>query len=229
MLTVVDEMGAGQPDSWQDAARLTVCAIFDSIDKSLQHFDEFKNSLSRHRRVVSSSGTEEKDDYLEIVLEGLSLIDSQFEGMLNSNNLFQMDQMYWAEEWKILGAIAAAAGIKNGSLAIPAGEDHPEFFEFQNIPAAASGGVFDSWMLREQITQILVRKQRDYGHHNISRFGREGLLVRCHDKIARLKNLHLVRSGQAANESLTDNYIDVIGYSVIGTMWEREWFSLELR
>jgi len=79
----------------------------------------------------------------------------------------------------------------------------------------------------EDISKILVRKQRDYGHHNIARFGRAGLLVRMHDKVARLENL-LQNDTNPENESVVDNFIDVIGYASIGIMWERNWFLLPL-
>jgi hypothetical protein len=79
----------------------------------------------------------------------------------------------------------------------------------------------------DDISKILVKKQRDYGHHNIARFGRAGLLVRMHDKVARLENL--LQDGRAPeNESVVDNFIDVIGYASIGIMWERNWFLLPL-
>jgi hypothetical protein len=96
----------------------------------------------------------------------------------------------------------------------------------ENLSASGTE-VFDSWMIREQITETLIRKQHDYGHHNISRFGRHGLLVRVHDKIARLKNL-MLQSAAPNNESISDTYTDIVGYSAIGIMWERGWFNLEL-
>jgi len=77
------------------------------------------------------------------------------------------------------------------------------------------------------IKQILVKKQKDYGHDNIARFGRIGLLVRVHDKIARLENL-LNRGTHPENESLQDNFKDVIGYCAIGMMVEDEIFMLPL-
>ena len=78
-----------------------------------------------------------------------------------------------------------------------------------------------------ELATHICRKQADYGHDNISRFGRVGLLVRVHDKIARLENL-LSRGVEPQNESLVDNYIDVIGYAAIGMMVERDWFTLNL-
>lgn len=75
------------------------------------------------------------------------------------------------------------------------------------------------------VHQIVCRKQRDYGHNNISRFGRQGLMVRLHDKVARLENL--LSSGHAPNnESIEDNIVDLVGYSCIAMMWEEGTFLL---
>lgn len=221
MLTVVEDMNPNSPRTWQEAAKIVVSGIFDSVDKVASHL----GNLEDVSNLVSSSG--EKDEYLNMVLEGLNLLDTQFEGMLNNSNWFASDQMYWAEEWKILGAIAAAAGIRTGLLVpdIPARGRHPEM---SISSASVAAGGLDTWMLREDTLSTLIKKQTDYGHHNIARFGRHGILVRCHDKIARLKNLHLTRGGNAANEALSDTYVDIMGYSAIGMMWERGWFLLSL-
>lgn len=221
-LTVVDDMDPGGPNRWQDAAAIVVSDIFDSVGKVLDHFARNQN-LDEVHNLLAAAGGPEIDENLNSVLEGLNLLDTQFEGMLNNSKWFSSDSMYWVEEWKILGSIAAAAGIRNGDLLPTAVANNPEFF-----PNSASAGVFDTWMVRDHVTRTLVKKQADYGSENISRFGRGGLLVRCHDKMARLKNLHLVRSSKASNESVTDTYLDIIGYSAIGMLWEREWFLLPL-
>lgn len=86
----------------------------------------------------------------------------------------------------------------------------------------------DSGRVKRMIVDLVVRKQRDYGHHNIARFGHVGLYVRMHDKVARLENL--LGSGKAPeNESVTDNLLDVIGYSVIGVMVAEGTFMYPLR
>lgn len=79
-----------------------------------------------------------------------------------------------------------------------------------------------------EVHQILVRKQRDYGPENIRRFGRRGLLIRLHDKVARLENLDGGGRGPE-NESVIDTFIDIIGYCAIGIMWERREFLLPLK
>lgn len=223
MLTVVEELEPDQPMTWNEAAAICVSEIFNRVDNPLAHLRKFEESGKT--RIISSGGPDALEDYLHSVLEGLSMIDNHFEGMVQTMDWFDSDEMYWVEEWRNLGSLAAAVGVKNGNLIPSRGHGgHPE----NAISSASAAGVFDSWMLREDITGTLIKKQSDYGHHNIARFGRRGLVVRTHDKIARLKNLHLARGGQAANESLTDTYTDIIGYSAIGMMWERGWFLLDL-
>jgi hypothetical protein len=75
----------------------------------------------------------------------------------------------------------------------------------------------------------LVKKQRDYGHQNIAKYGRQGLIIRVHDKIARLENL-TKRDIDASvqNEPISDTILDIAGYSAIGMMWEDDLFLLPL-
>lgn len=83
------------------------------------------------------------------------------------------------------------------------------------------------WLSPKTVLTTLIKKQRDYGPENISRFGRQGLMVRMHDKVARLENL-LDKSNEPENESVFDNVLDVIGYAAIGIMWESHQFLLPL-
>lgn len=80
----------------------------------------------------------------------------------------------------------------------------------------------------DHVSKVLVRKQTDYGPENIRRFGRRGLIVRMHDKIARLENL-LSTNAEPNNESIADNILDVVGYAAIGIMWEDNNFLLPLK
>lgn len=82
-------------------------------------------------------------------------------------------------------------------------------------------------ILREELISTLVRKQRDYGHHNIARYGMTGLTIRVHDKIARLENLTKNKLFPN-NESIHDTVMDIAGYSSIGIMWTYGQFMLPL-
>jgi hypothetical protein len=218
-ITAVDTEGPFEPRRWQDAAKVCVSSIFDSTAAIMADRGESRITL------ISSENYEKLNSELETFLLFQGHLDIQFEGMINTSKWFEADQMYWAEEWKILGAIAASGGMKNGSF-LPDAAAGSNYKKMENLSASGTE-VFDSWMIREQITETLIRKQHDYGHHNISRFGRHGLLVRVHDKIARLKNL-MLQSAAPNNESISDTYTDIVGYSAIGIMWERGWFNLEL-
>lgn len=75
--------------------------------------------------------------------------------------------------------------------------------------------------------ETLCRKQNDYGHGNILRFGLFGVLVRMSDKVERLKNLE--KTGRKAlNESTHDTLLDIVGYSIIALMLLDDTFKLEL-
>jgi len=71
---------------------------------------------------------------------------------------------------------------------------------------------------------LLIRKHQDYGPKNISDApggAINGLLVRMHDKMARLKNLHY--NNKSANyESIEDTYKDLANYAVIALMVLRD-------
>jgi hypothetical protein len=207
MLTVVEDMDPASPRWWEDAAKITTCEIFDAADEAIAR----------------------------LKMSGITELEGHFEGMINSSNIFEdvgagPGPMYWADEFKILGAIAAVAGMRNSENA----ENNPSLLDdiIRNLPTGkiesdSKNTIFDSWMSRELVTTTLIKKQNDYGHNNVARFGRQGLLVRVHDKIARIKNLQ--KPGKSVkNESITDTYIDIVGYSVIGIMWERNWFMLPL-
>jgi hypothetical protein len=83
------------------------------------------------------------------------------------------------------------------------------------------------YLTKYDVHALLIRKQRDYGHENINRFGRDGLLVRVHDKVARLENL-AGRDAEPENEAVLDTLADIIGYSTIGIMVARNTFDLPL-
>ena len=79
----------------------------------------------------------------------------------------------------------------------------------------------------EDMHDILVAKQKDYGHGNINRFGVVGVAVRLSDKIERIVNL-TEKGIDPENESLKDSWIDIVGYSCIACMLEAGSFTMEL-
>lgn len=76
-------------------------------------------------------------------------------------------------------------------------------------------------MLMAELTELMVRKQLDYGPRNISDSpggAMNGLLVRMNDKMQRLINLYYHSDGDPKNESLEDTFMDMANYGVIGLM-----------
>ncbi len=73
-----------------------------------------------------------------------------------------------------------------------------------------------------QYTQIFAERQRKYGPGNINAFGARGVVVRLHDKLARLRNLYFEneRGGEADDETKLDTWLDIGGYGLIGAMKE---------
>ena len=81
---------------------------------------------------------------------------------------------------------------------------------------------------KDEMIATLIRKQKDYGPENIARFGNIGLLIRMHDKIARLENIYAkcewdfnkaVAVNAVSDETIIDTLIDIMGYSAIALMW----------
>jgi len=115
---------------------------------------------------------------------------------------------------------------------VPAGKIAEMFIELGRIALDLGNNLkflnSEYFLEHTGLLNVIIRKQRDYGHENIARFGRIGLLVRLHDKVARLENL--LGSGNVPNnESIEDNIGDVIGYCAIGAMWEENTFHLALQ
>jgi len=144
---------------------------------------------------------------------------TQLDYMISRNVGISPDAWMSSEEisdfWKMLAAVTRAA----------AGDAKIEFFGI-NPERALDPENMEKVI--NNVAGLVTRKQRDYGCDNIMRFGRTGLLVRVHDKIARLENL-TARGTEPNNESIIDNYLDVIGYCIVAIMFERGWFTLPLQ
>jgi hypothetical protein len=84
----------------------------------------------------------------------------------------------------------------------------------------------ETWDTGHMIS-TLCKKQHDYGHGNILKFGVYGITVRLSDKVERLANL-TKKGNTAQNESTDDTLLDIVGYSVIALMLMDETFTLEL-
>jgi hypothetical protein len=95
------------------------------------------------------------------------------------------------------------------------GDMTPEYFE------EALDSVLD------EMRELMISKQKDYGSKNIMEFGEYGVLVRANDKMARLKNL-LQAGKEPNNESVEDSWLDLANYAVIALMVRRGIFDLPM-
>lgn len=83
--------------------------------------------------------------------------------------------------------------------------------------------VTDSWDIIDELGNLLISKQRDYGPGNINNaFGGpiNGLMVRMGDKFERLKNL-LASGHDPEHESIEDSFKDLANYCIIAMMVTR--------
>lgn len=84
----------------------------------------------------------------------------------------------------------------------------------------------------DDVAEMICAKHRGYGPKNITEFGFTGLIVRLHDKLARIE--HLRERGMSSDmvigndESILDNLIDVVGYAVIWVLLARDEFGCPL-
>lgn len=82
-----------------------------------------------------------------------------------------------------------------------------------------------------EIRVIMVRKHQDYGPLNIAMApggAMNGLLVRMHDKMARLENLYYKQSDTPNYESIEDTFIDLANYAIIGLLVQRgQWEGIK--
>jgi hypothetical protein len=100
----------------------------------------------------------------------------------------------------------------------------------QGLVSLKKGGDMDNFEdachgIAKEIAEVVISKQRDYGHGNILAFGEFGVLVRANDKMERMKNLQKAQ-GEPSNESIDDTWIDLAGYSIIALMLRKGIFTL---
>lgn len=85
--------------------------------------------------------------------------------------------------------------------------------------------------LAQAVVPVLIRnlitlesKQKDYGPHNLIKFGEYGVVVRMGDKMERIINLSKKQRQAygnttemyACNEPMADSFLDMANYSLIG-------------
>lgn len=111
----------------------------------------------------------------------------------------------------------------------PCPEDWQHIAEMALAAHACVANVSWATLLYKTVNTI-IGKQYDYGHQNIlwgERPPVSGLLIRAHDKVARLKNLQ-ARGTAPKHEAVIDSWKDLVGYALIGIMVAEGTFTLPL-
>lgn len=86
-------------------------------------------------------------------------------------------------------------------------------------------------LVADDVVKLLIGKMKDYSPKNITNCPidpKMGVLIRINDKVSRLGNL-LQADGEPNNESMTDSWQDIIGYSIIALMLDNGTFTLPLK
>ena len=93
----------------------------------------------------------------------------------------------------------------------------------QSVSSSDTEFAFHVWEIMDEIGNLLITKQMDYGPGNINNAHGgpiNGLLVRIGDKFERLKNLY--RHGSTPkHEPIEDSFKDMANYAVIALMIQR--------
>ena len=104
-------------------------------------------------------------------------------------------------------------------------DDGPEIHTRMLVCDGSSGDVDIERAMASLMTEafeIFKMKQSSYGHHNISRFGERGVIVRMSDKLSRLVNLRWNdKENKIADERVEDTYLDSAVYALIGILVHR--------
>lgn len=99
-------------------------------------------------------------------------------------------------------------------------DDEPD----NRFPAGHKEFCDNVWQIMDEIGNLLITKQLDYGPGNINNAHGgpvNGLLVRIGDKFERLKNLVKKQQIKPQHEPIEDSFKDLANYGVIGLMIQR--------
>jgi len=103
-------------------------------------------------------------------------------------------------------------------------EHRPAEQSDNNFPAGHKEFCDNVWQIMDEIGNLLITKQLDYGPGNINNAHGgpiNGLLVRIGDKFERLKNLVKKQQIKPQHEPIEDSFKDLANYGVIGLMIQR--------
>ena len=124
------------------------------------------------------------------------------------------------------GVVAGGRGVDNRNpheQGLYPTERRPkeQFNHYQ--PATSKTFADEVWEIMDEIGNLLITKQLDYGPGNINNAHGgpiNGLLVRIGDKFERLKNL-FSKEARPNFESIEDSFKDLANYAVIGILVQK--------
>lgn len=93
-----------------------------------------------------------------------------------------------------------------------------------SYPASHQKFVADVWAIMDELGNLMISKQLDYGPGNINNAhggAINGLMVRLGDKFERLKNLLKKQQVKPQHEPIEDSFKDLANYGIIGLMLQR--------
>ena len=105
--------------------------------------------------------------------------------------------------------------------------EYPSSKKIREIGKPIPGANFeaDVTAVFDELKALLLSKHKDYGPKNISESpggAMNGLVVRLHDKMARLKHLLYVNKGGSPQyESIEDTFKDMANYAIIALLVRR--------
>lgn len=194
-----DLLKARDVDTWEEAATITVAALFSYIKNYSDLYDS--NQLHFFETPLSTDDLGNMKNIINSMIDN-KIWDSDPEYFVSENfDLKRKNEIYHLKHWITLSLMSASMIRKLKTF------DYDDYSFF--------------------VKKTVIAKQKDYGPKNISRFGINGLVIRTHDKVARLENL-MLKNNTPQNESLMDTLLDVIGYSVIAMMWINHTFLFDL-
>lgn len=202
--------------SWEDADRFCVRKIFSFSEQcgnsSLGEVVELVSSILDSNSIIK--GMEFRYDneieFLKSIIDqflesGLDMLEpGLFKDFNNPNNVIISHQAMFL-------LMAHSAISLFGKL-----QNDERYNSFINV-----------FLSESMIATTVAKKQRDYGPNNVAKFGVAGLVVRVHDKIARLENLlSSKRNGinSVQDETVFDTLLDIVGYSTVALLWVNGWF-----
>jgi hypothetical protein len=214
-------------------------AVESLSDKSRQCIESIFYERSSYSKLASELGVS-KPHAWRLTQRAMSELSVKLINNHNINERYKMFEHWEEASLAVLKVMEAQSPAKKGSaeyLLACQSRIAEKVRDYRGIPVDLVTSIGEHavshlkhskmWDI-EDMHDLLVSKQHDYGHTNIMMFGNTGIGIRICDKIARLSTL-LDRGAKPQNESVFDTWCDIVGYSTIAQMLDNNTFTLELK